>query len=354
MKFNMNLNKYFTRQNIIFALILISVFLIGFTTTYFTLKFSKISVGKPLSSAEPLASQPPEVNFPQAPEVSKEKGVYNTVLLGYGGAGHDGSLLTDSIIIIHVNTNNKTAALISVPRDLYVQGNHKINADAAANGFQNEGGVIKNVTGLPTDYFVAVDFGGFVKLIDDLGGISVNNPKTFDDPFYPIAGLENEACGKTEDEINALKAKYSGTNLEIQFTCRFEHLHYEAGPVNLDGTAALKFARSRHGDSDFGRSARQFAILKGVLAKLISLHALDKTNKTLDTLVKIVRTNLDITGIRSLIDVIGLTEGYKVTDIHLSLDNVLKEGTANGSYILVPKAGMFDFSELKSYIAGQL
>lgn len=347
----MDLKTYMTRQNIILGVVLIVVFIIGFTSTYFTLKISNIFVKTPTPTPQATTSTQTPINFAPAPEITKEKGVYNTVLLGYGGAGHDGSLLTDSIIVVHINTNNKTAALISIPRDLWVTGNHKINAEASINGFQNEGGVIKNVTGLPTDYFVSVDFGGFVKLIDNLGGISVNVPKTFDDPLYPITGLENETCGKSADEIAQLKTKYSDYQLEIQFTCRYEHLHFDKGSTNLDGATALKFVRSRHGDSDFGRSERQFAVLKGILAKLISLHSFDKTNSTIDTLSKIVRTNLNVAGIRSLLEVIGNTRDYKITDIHLNLDNVLNESkSAQGAYILVPKAGVFDFSQIKGFI----
>ncbi len=342
------------RRNILIGLAYFGIFIFGFVISYFSLKFSKVFVKTPFPANTPSDSQNP-ISFQPAPEIPQEEGVFNAVLLGYGGAGHEGSLLTDSIIVIHVDTNKKTAALISIPRDLWVNGNHKINAEASINGFQNEGGVIKNVTGLPVDYFVSVDFGGFVKLIDNLGGITVNVPKTFDDPYYPIAGLENETCGKTADEINALKAKYSEYALETQFTCRWEHLHFDKGPANLDGKTALKFVRSRHGDSDFGRSERQFAVLKGILAKLIALRAFDKTNSTLDTLSKIVKTNLDMKSIRKLIEIIGDSEQYKLTEIHLTIDNVLNEGkSSQGAYILYPKAGMFNFSQISSYISAKI
>lgn len=349
----MEFKKYLTPANISLGLTLLGVFIFGFTATYFTLTFSKVSAKTPLPIKTPAEEE--QFNFAPAPEVVKEKGVYNTVLMGYGGAGHEGSLLTDSIIIIHVDTNKKEAALISIPRDLWVTGNHKINQEASINGFQNQGGVIKSVTGLPTDYFVAIDFGGFTKLIDGLGGISVNVPKTFDDPFYPIAGLENETCGKTEDEINELKTKYSDYKLETQFTCRYEHLHFDKGRADLDGASALKFVRSRHGDSDFGRSERQFAVLRGILAKLISLKAFDKTSDIIDPLFKMVKTNLNTGAIWSLIDVAGPFGDYKISDIHLTLDNVLNEGKSpQGAYILYPKAGMLDFTQIKNYIANQL
>lgn len=345
-----NVKKYFTRSNITIGLVLCGVFILGFSVTYFTLKYTKAFSKNPQATSTP-ASANEEINFPPAPEITQQKGVYNTVLLGYGGAGHAGSLLTDSIIVVHVNTNDKTAALISIPRDLWVSGNHKINAEASINGFQNEGGVIKAVTSLPIDYFVATDFGSFSKLIDSLGRIKVDVPKAFDDPFYPIAGLENETCGKTEDEIAALKAKYSDYQLEIQFTCRWEHLHFDKGPADLDGATALKFVRSRHGDSDFGRSERQFAVLKGILAKLISLDAFANTNKVVDNLTKIVKTNLSLGGIRTLIEAIGPSRDYKLTEIHLTTGNLLNEGKSKeGAYILYPKAGMFDFSQIKGYI----
>lgn len=348
MKFNI------TKRKAIVGAIFLAIFAVGFIGTYFALKLSKIFV-KTTPTPTPATVSKDGIDFGNTPATVSQEGIYNTVLLGYGGAGHDGSMLTDSIIIVHINTNNKTAALISIPRDLWVTGEHKINADASINGFQNVGGVIKNVTGLQTDYFAAINFAGFTKLIDNLGGITVDVPKTFDDPFYPIPGLENDTCGKTADEVNALKTQYSDAQLEMKFTCRYEHLHWNAGPANLNGTEALKFVRSRHGDSDFGRSERQFAVLKGVLAKLISLHALEKTNSTIDNLVAMVSTNLNAPAIKNIIQVVGDTGEYKITEIHLTTENVLNEGkSAGGAYILYPKAGMNNFSSIQSFITSQI
>lgn len=326
--------------------------MIGFGVTYLTLTFSKVFIKK-----SGVSSTPTVVPFSEATPapITNPKGVFNLLFLGYGGAGHAGSLLTDSIIIVHIDTNTGKAALISVPRDLWVTGNHKINAVGSINGFQNVGGTIQNVTGQHIDYFVSVDFGGFVKIIDDLGGVTVNVPKTFDDPFYPITGLENETCGFSEDQINAFKAKYSGYQLETQFTCRYEHLHFDKGQTNLDGTTALKFVRSRHGDSDFARSLRQFAVLIGIENKLISLKSVNKLGSTIDTLSNIVRTDLTAGTIKTLLDVFGDPAKYKINQIQLTTDNVLNEGkSSDGQYILYPKAGMFDFSGIKSYINSNL
>ena len=333
--------------NLLIGILLVGIFGLGTFVSYNLLKLSKIFVPKPTPTPENIYSKatPKPIN-----QANPEKGIYNILFLGYGGAGHDGALLTDSIIVIHVDTNTRKVTLISVPRDLWVPGNHKINA-AGITGFQNSEPVVQEVTGLPINYFVSVDFGGFVKIIDDLGGITANTPVAFEDKFYPITGQENNTCGFTPDQIDALKAKYSGYQLETQFTCRYEDLKFAKGPVNLDGTTALKYVRSRHGDSDFGRSARQFAVLQGIGVKLISFQAANKFDDIVNTTSKIVRTDLDAGTIKSLVQVFGDPKLYSVSQIQLTIDNVLNEGFASdGEYILSPKAGMFNFSDIHTYI----
>lgn len=341
-------------QNILIGFLLLGIFILGFVIAYIALTYSKVNVKNTISNLSNMTIDN-NVKFNAPVKIDDQKGIFNTVFLGYGGGNHSGSYLTDSIIVIHIDTNSKKAALISIPRDLWVPGNHKINAEASINGFQNVGNPIRDVTGLPVNYFVSVDFGGFVKIIDNLGGITVDVPKAFDDAFYPIVGEENNVCGKTEPEIFGLKEQYTGFDLEKQFTCRYERLHFDKGPANLDGTTALKFVRSRHGDSDFGRSERQFAVLKGILNKLISSHSLDKTNKTIDSLIKIVRTNLDLATIRNLMEVFGNPDEYKISDINLTTDNVLNASkSSDGQFILNPKSGMFNYSEIQNYIKSSL
>jgi len=323
----------------LFAMVYIGVFILGFAGSYSYLTFAQKT-----SKPEIITAIDTQIKFHEPVKIDDQKGIFNAVFLGYGGSGHSGSYLTDSIIVIHVNTNTKKAALISIPRDLWLAGNYKINAEATKNGFENIGNPIHDITNLSINYFVSVDFNGFSKLIDTLGGITVDVPKTFDDAFYPISGQENNVCGKTEVEIFELKNKFTGFDLEKQFTCRYEHLHFDKGPVTLDGATALKFVRSRHGDSDFGRSERQFAVLKGIISKSISI-------KTIETLSKIVRTNLDIETIKNLISVFGNPSEYKLSEIQLTTDNVLNASkSADGQFILIPKAGMFNYSEVHKYL----
>ena len=305
-------------------------------------------VKKQVSSATPK----PISYTKSTPEPLKNPdGVFNVLLLGYGGTAHSGGGLTDSIIVVHIDTNSKKYALISIPRDLWVTGNRKINSEGSVNGFENVGSTVQSVTGLFIDNFVSVDFTNFSKIIDNLDGVSVEVPAAFTDSFYPVPGLENETCGITEQQINEFKSKYSGFELEKQFTCRYEKISYDKGPANLNGTEALKFVRSRHGDSDFGRSARQFAILVGIKNKLVSLKSIGKLDSTIDLLSKMVRTNLTAGKIKSMIAAFGETSSYTKSEIRLTTENVLNEGkSSDGQYILTPKAGNLNFTEIKSFI----
>ncbi len=139
--------------------------------------------------------------------------------------------------------------------------------------------VVGDVVGVPIEYHIAVDFDGFKKLTDALGGVDVEVPVSFDDYFYPIKGKENETCGKSASEIAKLHELYSDTQLHHQFECRYERIHFDKGKNHMDGETVLKFVRSRasvqHG-GDFARSQRQQAVILAMKEKLFSLSAVKK------------------------------------------------------------------------------
>jgi len=359
-----------------FIVLLVGIFIVGVFLGYFSLKLSRIFLkNNKTNDIGEQVSPPPDFD-PNAP--------FNVLLLGYGGAGHDGGTLSDTLIVARISPKEKQIALISVPRDLWVAipydwentKNYKINM-AYAIGLDNNryankkpefrgevgGGnmskhVVGQITGLPIKYFVAVNFDGFKSVIDTLGGIDVAIPKTFDDSFYPVKGLENETCGLTSEKIAEFHAKYSGFDLEKQFTCRYEHLHFEQGISHLDGETALKFVRSRHSDTyggDFSRSERQYALLTAIKDKIVSLEGAKKFNPLLDGLIESVRTDLDANGVKGIFDLIGNPKDYKFSQIHLTEDNVLIQSTSSdGQYILIPKEGINKWEQIKKYISEQL
>jgi polyisoprenyl-teichoic acid--peptidoglycan teichoic acid transferase len=303
------------------------------------------------------------------------------LLLGYGGAGHDGGALSDVMMDVIVNLTKKQVTLLSIPRDLWVlipvrsdeKIGKKINAAYAIGlddrnyplkenqykGKMGGGEMAKNVVGSVTsikpDYFAAVDFASFKNVIDLLGGVKVDIPKTFDDYFYPVKGLENETCGKTGEEIAKLHQDYSGFELEKQFECRYEHLHFDKGFVEVDGTTALKYVRSRHSSQDggdFARSMRQKALLMGVSEKLISLSAVKKSPEIYKEFQNLVTTDLTSGLFNEMVALLGSVSEYKVEYVGLTEDNVLTSSkSSDGQFILIPKEGIGAWNGVKKFVA---
>lgn len=279
----------------------------------------------------------PEIIEEQRP-TSKDAKTFNIILMGSGGAGHSGGGLMDAIILVHVNVTDKKAALVSIPRDLWFSG-HKINADPSIKD------AVSGITGLSISNFIKIDFGSFIKMIDSLGGVTVETKKAYVDNFYPVRGKENELCDMSPDKVAELHTKYSGFELEKQFTCRYETISYGVGPHEMSGDDALKYVRSRHGDGDFGRSRRQFEVLKAILQKA--------NIKSVETAFDFVNTDLDLSEVNTILEEVGNPLDYSVSSINLTDENVLVSGKSNaGAYILEPKNG--DYNSIKEFIKSSL
>jgi len=215
------------------------------------------------------------------PLQGEEQGQVNILLMGMGGPGHDGPLLTDTMIVASIDTRTSEVALVSIPRDFMVRldgrGYSKVNAAYAyAEGGQEGGGgpaaiaEAEEITGLNIPYFAAIDFKGFVKAVDSVGGLDVMVDTTFTDSQYP---------------------NYNNGYIPP--------ITFKQGEHHFNGETALIYARSRHGNngegSDFARSERQKKIM---LAFKDEVMALDLTNLgTLNSLLsdftKNFRTNME-------------------------------------------------------------
>ena len=208
------------------------------------------------------------------------------------------------------------------------------------------------------DYFVAVDFDGFKNVVDKLGGLEVEVPVTFDDNFYPVKGLENETCGFGSAKIVELHQKYSGFELEKQFECRYEKIHFDKGKTHMDGTMALKYVRSRHSDQhggDFARSQRQNALLLALKEKLFSFTATKKADEIFNQFASSLRTDLDLNAILSLAENVGDQNEYKIKYISLNDENVLTSTKSlDGQFILIPKEGEGVWSNVHKFITAEI
>lgn len=285
----------------------------------------------------------------------------NILLLGHGDAGHQGGNLTDAMLLAHFDPQNNRFALISIPRDSWVKFpdgvNRKLNSAFSLdpNSAAIAKTVISQITGLNVNYFIDVNFFGLTAIVDELDGIDVNLPQSFEDPWYPIRGKEQDPCEFSPAEIAELTNTLTGFELEKQFTCRYEQLSFKVGINHIDGATALKLARSRHSGSDFARSQRQQAILLGIKDKLLSLDALGKIGSIYHQLEHTFHSDLDLGITKSLADLIIEFPQYHTILVNLSTTNVLQTGTGpGGQFILIPKSNESGWASIRQYINQEL
>jgi len=186
----------------------------------------------------------------------------NLVFLGINGGNYQPPDLTDTIMLLSYNRQSGKTAIFSIPRDLWVPSiRAKINSAYHYGGFDFADKVIEEVTGQPVHYFFVLDFEGFEKAVDFLGGLQIEVENSFDDYKFPIAGKENDECGGDKE-----------------YQCRYEHVHFEKGIQLMNGKTALKYVRSRNAEGDEGtdtaRNARQQKFLAALKKKIFSPEVL--------------------------------------------------------------------------------
>lgn len=309
-----------------------------------------------------------------------EKTSYSILLMGYGGGTHEGTYLTDSMMIVKFDTKSKRAVLISVPRDIWIKipnqkedVHRKINELYSIELFpktfpgiilpkNNRLGdltkkAVSQITGEPIDYFIAVDFSGFKKAIDILGGITVNVDRAFDDVQYPITGMEKDLCGKTEEDLPELE-KIATDSPELAFPCRYERLHFDAGKTFMNGETALKYVRSRHSGvdgGDFNRGRRQQLFLMAVKDKVLSLNLIPKILPLLDELQGDIKTDLDMAKMQIFLKEAATSGNYTLANVVFSDKDTLRSNYAlNGQYILIPRDGIDQWGPIQTLIKNTL
>jgi len=311
--------------------------------------------------------------FDREIELTKSEDSINVLLLGIGGGKHEGPDLSDTIIFASLNPKNNTVSLISIPRDLWVPDiKAKINAAYALGQEKNGKGillvdaVVEKIVGKAIDYTVVVNFDAFVQAVDLLGGIDVNVERTFDDYEYPITGRENDLCDRLEEELPLLAT--SSSQVEA-FPCRYRHLHFDKGIVHMNGEDALAYARSRHAEgvegTDFARSSRQQKVIVAFRDKALSLGTIFNPVKTI-SMYNVVKGNLN-TNINSeeIDDFIKLAQKMKdakiITYVIDMGDEAQKQNGLlinpsiseeyNYAYVLVPRIGNGNFTEIQQYVS---
>ncbi len=338
----------------------------------------------------------------------KPKTQYNFLLLGYGGGNHDGAYLTDTVMVLHLDTVTRRALLISLPRDMWIKIPTKTGEDFHAkinsvyememmtNDFPNVDRthfgtatdanfakyIVGQITGLPIDYYAGIDFSGFKTAIDTLGGVDINVATTFDDYEYPIDGKENDLCGRDADFVQitpyldgkgdpAQKAALFKDHPDLEkffnditdnpnqaFPCRYEHVHFDKGVNHMDGATALKYVRSRHSlqdGTDFGRAQRQQLLLEAIKNKVFSVGFIAKIIPLLDQMQKYIKTDVGLTDINKFVGLIPTASSYSLrTVVPTDKDQLKDDFSADGQFVLVPVAGIDHWQGFQRWIKNEI
>ncbi len=258
----------------------------------------------------------------------------NIALYGYGGAGHDGAYLTDSIMVVSIQPladGSVKVAEIGIPRDWQVpidlgQGRtseDRVNVayesgmiDAPYRSYVDKsggmgGGRVANATlermlGIHIDFFVGVDFEAFKGAVDSVGGVDINVPNTFTDHHYP-----SDTC-------------------DTSGPCVDTTIHFDAGQQHMDGATALKYSRSRKADenienSNFARNKRQQLVLNAVKQRVLSVGGISNLPSLLSALGDHIVTDIPFDSAKSLYQLIKGVDTSTVTRISIDTTNFIHE-----------------------------
>jgi polyisoprenyl-teichoic acid--peptidoglycan teichoic acid transferase len=250
------------------------------------------------------------------------------LLLGVDSRPESGSLNTDVIMIVSLNPDRKSAAVVSIPRDTYIKATQGLKANKAnafypnlmASSKSTAQDKIKKVFGsvlnVPIDYMMTVNFQGFKDVVDALGGVTVD------------VDMDMRYVDKAD-----------GTNINLK-----------KGVQKLDGKKALDFVRYRKSNngtaesSDLERNARQQLVVAEILDKLKSPTGLLKAGEMMDAVGSNVTTDMPSAQLKDMIRTyIGMSKD--------NIDYIHLEGEWKSPYVYVADA---DWQKARSALSGVL
>jgi LCP family protein required for cell wall assembly len=285
------------------------------------------------------ASQAGSVPTPTPPPEWTGSEPLTMLLLGVDKRPDDeGGSRSDTMILVRIDPATESASILSIPRDTKVIvpgfGVQKVNAAYAfgeANSDEVQGGgpgltmrTIEANFGIHVDYYAEVDFAGFEKIIDTVGGVTIDNPYAIKDDEYPADGNN------------------------------YMRIYFPPGWQHLDGENALIYARTRHDDGDAMRSVRQQQILLALREQAMNLNLISNAAELLGELGDSVRTDLSF---NQSLELARLGARIDQANIHqVSLMPALEDGYSydaegNSIYYLVPNWN--DVAAVLSDFAGE-
>jgi LCP family protein required for cell wall assembly len=258
------------------------------------------------------------INDENLPDIAQER--VNILLLGTDRrAQEQGPCRTDTMIVVTVDAQSKAAGMLSIPRDLWVSiPNHsegRINtAHFLGDSYDYPGGgpalakkTVQYALGIPVHYYVRVDFEGFERLVDAIGGITIDVTEAIYDDKYP-------------------DGNYGYMTIDIP-----------AGMQHMNGQLALQYARARHGSTDFLRAKRQQEVLKAIRDKVLGLDIpLTKIPEMLRIVGGSVQTDLSLTEMYALAKVGREITAANIKSVVIDESMTTPQTTPDGAQVLIP------------------
>ena len=281
-------------------------------------------------AVNPSVTSGPTLPGPQATETAEPwdgKSRVSVLLMGIDHReGEVDPARTDTLILLTLDPASQTAAMLSIPRDMWVDiprfGKDKINtAHYKGEIYKLPGGgpalaveTVENFLGVPIPYYVRVNFTAFEAVIDEIGGVDIENPEDIVDTAYP-------------------DTEYG-----------FEPFYLRAGQHHLDGHDALRYARTRAtAGGDFDRAQRQQQVILAVRDQVLNLDILPtlirRSPAIFQTIAEGVRTNLSLDQMVSLALLAQDLPAENIRSVVIGSDYVELTVTGDGQSILKPIPG---------------
>lgn len=222
---------------------------------------------------------------------------------------------SDSMILLTLDPVAKTAGMLSIPRDLYVplpgrNTQDRINVAHALGGPKYAMQTVEYNLGIPVQYYVRLNFSAVIKLIDLVGGIDVFNDEDINDLSYP----------------------------DMNFG--YDPFKLKAGWQHLDGATALKYARTRHGSSDFARMRRQQQVILALRDKASDpgtmTRLLPQAPQILQTLKDSLESNLTPLELAQLATLAREVPAEKISKVTIDEGATQYWTTPQGASVLIP------------------
>jgi LCP family protein required for cell wall assembly len=251
------------------------------------------------------------------------EGVISIILLGGDRLPGQVGWRTDTMIYVRIDPASKVVGMLSIPRDLWVHipgyGDNRLNtADylGESTGYPGGGPALLNETllhnlGIGFDHYIRVNFEGFKRIVDILGGIDVD------------VECAVELWGADPDNPGGWK--------QIGYV--------PAGMQHLDGQTALRYAQCRYNTPVFDRDRRQQRVLFAVRDRVMELGITGLVTRTLELLVTMrdmVQTDLSPTGITSLAQLVPDVPPSNVNRANIDLSMAPEWTTPEGGWVMLP------------------